>query len=168
MDLLEAGTKVVLEAEPPATPTFPKPRLMTAAGFVGSIFVAGLLAFVREYFDTSLRSGHQVERAFGVPCFGYVPQVRAGRHRQEPYAYLLNKPRSAYAEAIEGVRVGIEIAGGARTGHGPQIVLVTSSVPDEGKTTLTSASPRRRRDRGSGRWWWTWIFAIRACSASCT
>ena len=132
-DLLEAGARIVLNAEIPPTPAFPRPKLMTAAGFVGSLFVAGLLAFVREYFDSSLRSGQQVERAFGIANLGYVPLLRSGWRREKPHAYLFKKPRSIYAEAIEAMRLAIELQS---TGKAPQVVLVTSSVPNEGKTTL--------------------------------
>ncbi|MGF1477452.1 MAG: GumC family protein [Geminicoccaceae bacterium] len=132
-DLLEPGARLALRATEPADASFPKPNLIIAAGFVSSLLLGALLAFVREYLDTTLRSGHQLEQAFGLPNWGYVPNVKGLKSTQRPHTYLVEKPRSGYAAGLEGLRVALELSDHENP---PQAVLVTSSVPDEGKTSL--------------------------------
>jgi capsular exopolysaccharide synthesis family protein len=61
-----------------------------------------------------------------------VPQVKTN-DACRPHQYPARKPRSAYAEAIRAVHVSLQFA---QLDRPPRVVLVTSSLPGEGKTTL--------------------------------
>jgi succinoglycan biosynthesis transport protein ExoP len=132
--LLQSDAMVASRAGIPGDPEFPRPGLMTAAGFTVSLALGTLLAFMVEYLDSGLRTGRQVERALGVPSLGFVPTVSGLRSRQKLHRYLIAKPRSAYTEAIRRVQVATMDA--LDTGQTSLVVLVTSSLPAEGKTTL--------------------------------
>jgi polysaccharide biosynthesis transport protein len=133
-DLLEAGAMVASRAGIPGDPEFPRPGLMTAAGFTVSLAVGTLLALMVEYLDSGVRTGRQVERVLGVPSLGFVPTVDGLRAGQRLHRYLIEKPRSAYTEAIR--RVQIATMDAMDPGQQSLVVLVTSSLPGEGKTTL--------------------------------
>jgi succinoglycan biosynthesis transport protein ExoP len=133
-DLLESGAMVASRAGIPGDPEFPRPGLMTAAGFTVSLALGTLLAFMVEYLDSGLRTGRQVERALGVPSLGFVPTVSGLKSGQKLHRHLIAKPRSAYTEAIRRVQVATMDA--LDTGQTSLVVLVTSSLPGEGKTTL--------------------------------
>jgi capsular exopolysaccharide synthesis family protein len=133
-DLLEAGAMVASRAGIPGDPQFPRPGLMTAAGFTVSLALGTLLAFVVEYLDSGLRTGRQVERVLGVPSLGFVPTVTDLRSGQRLHRYLIENPRSAYTEAIR--RVQIATMDAIDAGQESLVVLVTSALPGEGKTTL--------------------------------
>jgi capsular exopolysaccharide synthesis family protein len=62
-----------------------------------------------------------------------VPRVNRLRRNQRPHQYLREKPLSAYAEAIRGVHTALKLSNPANP---PKVVLVTSSLPEEGKTTF--------------------------------
>jgi polysaccharide biosynthesis transport protein len=147
-DLLEAGAMVASRAGIPGDPEFPRPGLMTAAGFTVSLALGTLLAFVVEYLDSGLRTGRQLERVLGVPSLGFVPTVSGLRSGQRLHRYLIENPRSAYTEAIR--RVQIATMDAIDAGQESLVVLVTSALPGEGKTTLalslaTSAACSGRR-----------------------
>lgn len=131
-DLIDAGARVVSSATTPDQPSFPRPKIMIAVGFTGSLMIGMLLAIVAEGLESGLRSGRQVEQVLGVPHLGLVPKL-TGLKGEKPHQYLMKKPRSAYSEAVRAVQVGLHFANPERP---PQIVLVTSSLPGEGKTTL--------------------------------
>ena len=133
-DLLQSGAMVASRAGIPGDPEFPRPGLMTAAGFTVSLALGTLLAFMVEYLDSGLRTGRQVERALGVPSLGFVPTVSGLKSGQKLHRHLIAKPRSAYTEAIRRVQVATMDA--LDTGQTSLVVLVTSSLPGEGKTTL--------------------------------
>ncbi len=131
-DLVEAGARVISSATAPSRPSFPRPKLMIAVGFTGSLMLGMLFAVAAEGLESGLRSGRQVEQALGVPHLGLVPRL-TGLKGDKPHQYLVKKPRSAYAEAVRAVQVGLHFSNPERP---PQVVLVTSSLPSEGKTTL--------------------------------
>ena len=69
---------------------------------------------------------------------GSLPAVGRGeaqlhQHRDKPHQYLLKKPFSAYAEAMRSILAALRLSA---VSPQPKVLLVTSSVPDEGKTTL--------------------------------
>jgi len=131
-DLAEAGATVISSATAPSRPSFPQPRLMIAVGFTGSLMLGMLFAIAAESLESGLRSGRQVEQVLGVPHLGLVPKL-SGLKGEKPHQYLMKKPRSAYAEAVRAVQVGLHFSNPEQP---PHVILVTSSLPGEGKTTL--------------------------------
>ncbi len=123
---------MISTAPVPNGPSFPQPKIIIAVGFTSSLIVAGLLALIAESMQNGLRSTQQIERALGVRCLSHVPQVK-GNGDCRPHHYPARKPRSAYAEAIRAVHVSLQFA---QLDRPPRVVLVTSSLPGEGKTTL--------------------------------
>ena len=131
-ETIEAGAEVISTAPVPGGPSFPQPKLIIAVGFTGSLVVAGLLALVAESMQSGLRSTRQIEQTLGVSCLSHVPQVNF-QPDCSPALYPMRKPRSAYAEAVRSVHVNLQFA---KLDRQPRVVLVTSSLPGEGKTSL--------------------------------
>jgi capsular exopolysaccharide synthesis family protein len=131
-ETIEAGAEVISAAPVPNGPSFPQPKLILAAGFTSSLMVAGLLALIAESLQSGLRSTRQIESTLGISCLSHVPRVK-GKEGCLPHQFPTRKPRSAYAEAVRAVHVGLQFAHLERS---PRVVLVTSSLPGEGKTTL--------------------------------
>jgi polysaccharide biosynthesis transport protein len=131
-ETIEAGAEVISTAPVPNGPSFRQPKLIVAVGFTSSLIVAGLLALIAESLQSGLRSARQIERVLGLACLSHVPQVKV-KDDCRPHQYPARKPRSAYAEAIRAVHVGLQFA---QLDRPPRVVLVTSSLPGEGKTTL--------------------------------
>lgn len=131
--LSEADAKVISAAVPPFHPQFPKLGGMVAAGVVVALVLGTAIAALLEHLDGGLRTSRQVEDALGLTALGLVPKVRGMRRHQRPYQYLLDNPGSPYAEAVRSVFMRAHLAGGQAP---PRVVLVTSTLPGEGKTTL--------------------------------
>jgi succinoglycan biosynthesis transport protein ExoP len=132
-ELLEPGVRVISAAALPVKPSSPQVRLITGAGFMGSLMFGTLLAFVIDRLDRGLRTGRQAEEVLNLPQIGFIPKLRSVRRRHGAHHYLAEKPTSAYAEAIREVQSGLYFS---NIDKPPQVVLITSSVPAEGKTTL--------------------------------
>ena len=131
-ETIEAGAEVISAAPVPNGPSFPQPKLILAAGFTSSLMIAGVLALIAESLQSGLRSTRQIESTLGVSCLSHVPRVQ-DKDGCPPHQFPTRKPRSAYAEAIRAVHVGLQFA---HLEKSPRVVLVTSSLPGEGKTTL--------------------------------
>lgn len=93
-----------------------------------------MLAFLVEYLDGGLRTGRQIERVLGVPNLGFVPYVSGLNGRQRLHRNLIEKPRGSYTEAIRQIQIATMDAVDA--GQTSLVILVTSSLPGEGKTSL--------------------------------
>jgi succinoglycan biosynthesis transport protein ExoP len=130
-ELIEPDVKVLSVAEPPQRPSSPGSVFFGAIGFTASALLTSLFVLVREIADTTLRGAGDVERHLGVPCLGLVPVLRGKARRGRAHRWLLLRPRSSYASAVQS------LAAVLRSGPTPpRVLLVTSSLPEEGKTTL--------------------------------
>lgn len=132
--------QVISYASVPERPSFPRrtPIIAAVAG-VSAVF-ALLLVFLIERLDAGFRSMGQVEKLAGVPALTLVPALDAGHHKgPEPHDYVLEKPASAFAEAVRTLHVSLSLAD---VDNPPKIILMTSSRPGEGKSSLSLALGR--------------------------
>lgn len=98
-----------------------------------------VLAFVLEWWDNSIKSSRDFYSTLGVPLLGAVYSIDDNTAEvltpQERSLYAFIKPRSAVGEALRSIRTNILFR---IENHTPKIILVTSSVPQEGKSFLSS------------------------------
>ncbi|WP_246152143.1 GumC family protein [Roseospira navarrensis] len=131
--LQQADARIISEAKPPAAPSYPKKKLVLAVVLVLASAVGVGLAILLEALDRGYRSLDHVQRDTGVTGLGMVPRLPRGKLRgKAPFDYVVRSPTSAYAEAL---RSAFNTLTYGRTPP-PRTVLVTSSLPGEGKTTL--------------------------------
>ena len=116
----------------PNRPSSHNPILFILPAFIVFAIGGSWLAVVLEQLDRGLRSEQETSDALGISCIGLVPRLPR-KHAIRPYQHLLTEPFSAYAEAIRSAVATLGLAGSTRTS---MVVLISSSVPGEGKTTL--------------------------------
>lgn len=133
LEIVQPDVRIVSMASPPTQPTTPGKKLFAAAGLVVSLGLGTLLAIILDRFDRGIRSGRQIERKLGLHTLALVPRLDRLKKNQKPYQYLMEKPLSAYAEAIRSIYMAVKLSNVDRE---PKVVLVTSSLPQEGKTTF--------------------------------
>jgi succinoglycan biosynthesis transport protein ExoP len=119
----------------PAEPSFPKPALMLGLGFIGSLVIALLLILIAELLDSGFRSGEQFEQATGVPSIGFVPLTKRPADYRTMAGYAAGRPSSAFSEAVRTLNWSLTLA---FPDSPPRVVLITSALPGEGKTTIAS------------------------------
>lgn len=131
--IVEPDARIVAVASAPTGPSSPSPRLFLLGGFTVALLGGSVLALFLERLDKGIRSSREVESLLGLPTLALVPKLERLRRGQKPYQYLVDKPLSAYSEAIRSVYTAIRLSSVDRPS---KLVLVTSSLPEEGKTTL--------------------------------
>jgi polysaccharide biosynthesis transport protein len=131
--IVQPDARVVATAAAPAVPSSLGTRMFVAGGFTVSLLLGSLLAVLLEVLDRGLRSAGEIESSLGLATLGLVPKVARLRRGQRPHQYLREKPLSSYAEAIRGVLTALKLS---NPQNPPKVVLVTSSLPEEGKTTF--------------------------------
>ena len=109
----------------------PKPLRNIVLGILLGAIVGALLAFAVEAFDRRLRRVEDVERSTGLRLLGQIPELRV-RSAAERLVMSTGDPAEA-VDAFRALRASVDLAiDPAQT----KILMVTSSGPREGKTTV--------------------------------
>ena len=126
------GVGIQVLAGVPNRPSSHNPILFIFPAFIVFAIGGSWLAVVLEQLDRGLRSEQETSDALGISCIGLVPMLPR-KNAIRPYQHLLTEPSSAYAEAIRSAVAALGLAGSTRSS---KVILISSSVPGEGKTTL--------------------------------
>jgi succinoglycan biosynthesis transport protein ExoP len=147
--LRSSNIRVVDPALAPGGPSRPqKARNILLAFLIGLVGGVGLALF-REYLDNTVKSPDDIEALTGLPSLAVVPAMpglnaqqgrlarKAGEGtpastagRIELLSYV--QPKSQISEAFRALRTSLLLS---QAEHPPQVILVTSALPREGKTT---------------------------------
>jgi polysaccharide biosynthesis transport protein len=134
-------------ALPPRWPERPKKARYIAMGLLGGVILGFLCALVREALDNSIKGAEEVETLTGLPALAIVPKAvgdqgkrwLGGRNRHDPSTQngsvalaLLHLPQSPIAESFRVLRTSVLLS---TADHPPQVILITSPQPSEGKTS---------------------------------
>jgi succinoglycan biosynthesis transport protein ExoP len=153
---------VVDPARVPSRPAKPNVLLFMAASLAGGLFIGMCVALFRDATDTKIQHLPELEAYFGETALGILPYHKETRGLKEASPSfenlpvlegissrpaLMNKPdpanslaaiiepRAAYTEAVRALRTSLIRGSG---GSPPKVILVTSSVPGEGKSMLSA------------------------------
>ncbi len=152
-DVASQGTDnnitVAAIAIPPDTAVSPR-RLTTVAAalLLSTLFGMGLALFL-EYLDDTIRSTEEIENYLQLPALAAIPNIdslpkrklalvggaETEEDRSKSELLLYADSNSALAEAYRQLRTSILLS---TAGHAPKSLLITSSLPSEGKTTTAT------------------------------
>ena len=131
----QADSRVLSNAVVPISASSPKKTIVLAmCGMLGLLFGTALV-LLREARQNTFRDSRTLEELTGYSTMGQIPQLPS-RTRKDAIAYLAEKPTSAAAEAIRNLRTSILLS---NVDQEPQVIMTSSSVPGEGKTTIAMA-----------------------------
>ncbi|MBY6140978.1 polysaccharide biosynthesis tyrosine autokinase [Leisingera daeponensis] len=127
----KADSRLLSRAVIPLFPSAPKKSLILAmSGLLGLMLGAGAVLLL-EARRRGYRSAGDLERKTGYSVLGQIPVFPASG-RRKVLEYLAEKPSSATAEAVRNLRTSLMLS---NVDQPPQVVVMTSSLPGEGKTT---------------------------------
>lgn len=135
-DIQQADARIISQADEPTIPSFPKKRLIVLLVAFASAGLGVGLAFLLEHLDNGFRTLDQIKAEIGLRGVGIVPMLAANKLQGASVEdYLLEKPSSSFAEAHRNVHAALLYSGPRQ--NTPQVVMATSSVPGEGKSTFS-------------------------------
>lgn len=143
--------RVIDPAEVPRSPISPNVPRTLGVAFLGSLTMGLGLAFLLESLDKTIRSADQVQIVSGLPTAGMIPLTASSRlatnsrrslsgsARQPDFkdaveVVSMMRPRSKISEAYRSLGTSILLSGQTP----PKIIMVTSALPEEGKTTTSA------------------------------
>jgi capsular exopolysaccharide synthesis family protein len=113
-------------ARAPSDPSSPKPVRNTVFALFASIFVGALVALARGQFAPRISGARELARLVGLPLLAAVPRSRLQRGRS-----VTELRREAYQTLQAAIQLRLH-------GDRQHMVLVTSALPEEGKTEVTA------------------------------
>ena len=132
--------RVISASEVPDEPVFPRRGLILFGGGFTGLILGFVIAFIVDYFGGGIRMGLEAEETYGVPVLGNVPMLghtrggdlSGGRALVQEF---VSTPLSPFSESVRAVRMGLRLTDQAKA---PKVIMVTSSLPGEGKSTVSS------------------------------
>jgi polysaccharide biosynthesis transport protein len=129
------NARILQQAETPTEPFSPDFRGTAIKGAFAGLALALLLVWLRQLLDESVRSAEELELAADLSVLGVLPQVGRLGGRRNLANFFVQESRTAYAEGIRGIKANIQLND---TDRRYRRILVTSTVPGEGKSSLSA------------------------------
>ncbi len=155
--LQRADVQLVVEASAPDLPSFPRVRMIVTGAFLAMLGVGAGLAYALELLSRVFSTPEQVEEQTGIRVLGLFPKpvsrrgALRGIQRRVPSGgqrgATPHEDGSREAEALQAVFAGL-IGTRRRETTGGRVLLVTSALPGEGKTSFSVALGRAAAARG--------------------
>ncbi|HAR54530.1 MAG TPA: chain-length determining protein [Roseovarius nubinhibens] len=127
----QADSRVLSQAVVPLSPSAPKKPMILALSLILGAMIGGAAVLIREMSQNTYRVAEALERNTGFTVIGQIPTIPS-RNRANVLQYLTDKPNSAAAEAVRNLRTSLLLA---NIDMPPRVIMSTSSIPGEGKTT---------------------------------
>ncbi len=133
--LQQAESRVLSYAVVPVSASAPRKQIILMLSLTFGLLIGSAIALLREFSQNTFRVAEDLEAKTGYAVIGQIPVIPS-RSRKKVLTYLRNKPNSAAAEAIRNLRTSLLLA---NLDKPPKIIMSTSSIPGEGKTTQSIA-----------------------------
>lgn len=128
----QPDASVISHASVPQRPSFPEKGALILMSALASFTLGVFLALLCQYLDVGVRSMEQVKSVLRVYPLGMVPAPN-GLATSKLAREVIDRPMSAYSEAVRTIHTNLMLSDVDKR---PRVVLVTSSLPGEGKSTL--------------------------------
>ena len=129
-----ANARILDSATPPNFPAKPKKGLIIAAAFVLSLGLGVFLALSLEAMNSGIRSVDDVERKLAQRMLGIIPWQAHKKKQNLPLRHFFDNKHHMFSESVRTLRTSLQLL---NLDKPSQTVLVTSSVPREGKSTVS-------------------------------
>ena len=132
--------RIISRATAPFSPSYPNRQLLMVIAGAASLGAGLLLALLLEGMDRTVRTRSDLDSLLGIGALAALPLLGpTWRRRSQPYQWVLRAPRFEYSEALRRMHTELLLE---NLRDPPRIVLLTSALPSEGKTSTLLALGR--------------------------
>lgn len=128
------SARVVDRAAPALKPYSPNIPLNLALGFLGGLALGTAFAFFVAYIDDRVKSSFDIESVVGLPLVGIVPEIKR-LEQPEKAQIVVNNHDKQVVEAFLTLHSSLRLKDESKRA---QAILVTSTIPGEGKSFTTT------------------------------
>jgi capsular exopolysaccharide synthesis family protein len=119
----------------PVDPIKPNKKLIVVLAFVAAVGFGIIVAFVMESLNDTIKTTREVETVLQQRALGIVPKVVGKKALTEKNRTFFDSDARQFSESVRSVRTSLSLLGLDRP---LQVLMVTSSIPEEGKSTVAS------------------------------
>lgn len=131
-------SKAVAIISDPASPAFrpirPKKSLIIIIATILGTCLGMVLAFLLENLDNTIKKESDLADRLNIPLLGLLPHINL-RKKESSFTYSVDDKTSFFSESIRTIRTAIQLSG-LKSPY--KIIVITSSIPGEGKSTVSS------------------------------
>ncbi|HCA41961.1 MAG TPA: hypothetical protein DEP28_01765 [Bacteroidetes bacterium] len=129
------NVSIIDKASLPIKPFKPNRMLIMAGGCTLGLLLGFGIAFLRNFLDRTIKSPEDIESK-GISMLAWIPSIENLKTKGSSLDefFVANNPKSKESEAFKALRTRIQFS--KLDGKPLQTILITSSVPSEGKTTV--------------------------------
>ena len=124
---------IIDEANRPFKPSKPNRKLIVVIGLILGFGIGVGFAFVRNYFDNTIKTPEDIQK-MSINVLSWIPKIEGINDNKEFEFIVATKSDSIYSEAFRVLRTRIQFS--KLNQNGIKTVHITSSTPQEGKTTI--------------------------------
>ena len=121
----------VEKASEPSNPIRPKTMNNMLIGGVLGVLLVGLIVFLIEYLDDSIRDANMIYDILQLPVLGTISKMDKSANTNKPF--VLENPRSPISEAFRSLRGNLDFSS---MDDSIRSILIMSPDANEGKTTI--------------------------------
>lgn len=125
-----AGVKTFQQADASASPVSPNTKRNLALGAAVGLLLGIALAVLRDRLDNTIKGRREIESISGKALVGTIPFDK--ERKTHPAVDFQDLGQSSSAEAFRELRTNLQFL---EVDHPPRVIVVTSAIPSEGKTT---------------------------------
>jgi polysaccharide biosynthesis transport protein len=131
------SARVIDPAVEPREPWSPRKKRVVLLAALGGLVAGILLAILHHLLSEGIGSAEELEHYAQLPVLGVLPLVQGfvGRKANVP-KYFLEKSHTPFAEGVRSVAASLRLS--EMDQHPHRRIMVTSSVPEEGKSSVSS------------------------------
>jgi capsular exopolysaccharide synthesis family protein len=132
-EIKTGNIRVVDAAQIPNGPVSPNVPNNLLLGLLSGLMLAVGIAFVLEYLDDRVKNPDELKRYLGLPFLGMVPAIFDKSTGNTPL--ITTNTSNMFSESFRSIRTNVLFS---TAEEGGRLVVITSSVPGEGKTAVSS------------------------------
>ena len=124
--------RIIDFAQKPETPIKPRMSMILIIGFMVSLLFAFMIVLIKEFFDKYIKRPSDLTSLTKTPYYGYIPFVKSKNYNK---LFILDDLASNESESLRRIRSSLDLT---VKKDSSRIVLITSTVSNEGKSTFIS------------------------------
>lgn len=138
-EIKTGNIRIIDPAEVPKAPVKPMKGTNILLGLVVGLFMGVGLAFFLEYLDNTIKIPEDIKHYLQIPYLGPIPVFPKGEDHGNPEEkpediITLSSPKSSVSEFYRSIRTAIQFS----AADSPQVMMISSAGPSEGKTVTVS------------------------------